>query len=103
MNKITRTIVTKEYVISAIKLESGEKFVVGKFKLEGDLNTTARLIRKIKNDHKLNKGYSVYVSGMSEEKVVYEMPLETFMAHATRVENQVSFDEVESANEDNMA
>lgn len=94
MNKITCTIVTKIYEVSAIKLDSGEKFVVGNFKPEGDLNTSARLIRKIKNDYKLNKGYSVFVSGMNEEKVVYEMPLETFMAHATRAENQVSFDEV---------
>lgn len=97
MNKITHTIVTKIYEISAIKLESGEKFVVGNFKLEGELNTSAHLIRKIrkiKSDHNLNKGYSVFVSGMSEEKVVYEMPLETFMAHATKAENQVSLDEV---------
>lgn len=103
MNKITRTIVTKIYEISAIKLESGEKFVVGNFKLEGDLNTSARLIRKIKNDHKLNKGYSVFVSGMSEEKVVYEMPLETFMAHATKAENQVSIDEAVTENDEDMA
>lgn len=96
MNKITRTIVTKIYEISAIKLESGEKFVVGNFKLEGELNTSARLIRKIKNEHNLNKGYSVFVSGMSEEKAVYEMPLETFMAYATKAENQVSLDEVVS-------
>lgn len=103
MNKITRTIVTKIYEISAINLESGEKFVVGNFKLEGELNTSARLIRKIKNEHKLNKGYSVFVSGMSEEKEIYEMPLETFMAHATKVENQVSTDEAVAANEDSMA
>ena len=100
MNKITRTIVTKVYEISAINLENGEKFVVGNYKLEGELNTSARLIRKIKNEHKLNKGYSVFVSGMKEEKELYEMPIETFMAYATKSENQDTLDE---AVEDNMA
>lgn len=96
MNKITRTIVTKLYEISAINLESGEKTVLGNYKIEPDFNTPARIIRKLKEQHNMEKGYSVFVSGMSEEKVVYEMPLETFMAHATRAENQVSLEVVTS-------